>query len=68
MIPECGSRWVKSSFSGDGGNNCLEVAAAPGGVAVRESEVPGRVVVADPAAFAGLLAAVRSGRLGGPAC
>ncbi|WP_438874278.1 hypothetical protein [Streptomyces calidiresistens] len=44
------------------------MAAAPGGVAVRESEVPGRVVVADPAAFAGLLAAVRSGRLGGPAC
>ncbi|WP_267133001.1 hypothetical protein [Streptomyces alkaliphilus] len=40
--------------------------ATAGGEAVRESEVPGRVVVAEPAAFAGLLAAVRSGRIGGP--
>ncbi|MCE7083025.1 DUF397 domain-containing protein [Streptomyces sp. ST2-7A] len=60
------STWRRSSFCGAGGNNCVEVAATVGGVAVRESEVPGRVVVAEPAAFAALLDAIRAGRVGGP--
>ncbi len=39
-----GARWVASSFSGNGGGNCLEVApdvaATSGVVPVRDSKVP----------------------------
>ncbi|WP_132876888.1 DUF397 domain-containing protein [Tamaricihabitans halophyticus] len=36
-----GAPWRKSSFSGDGGQaNCVEVALAPGAVAVRDSKNP----------------------------
>ncbi|PSM37872.1 DUF397 domain-containing protein [Streptomyces dioscori] len=37
--------WLKSSYSGDGGNNCVEVAATPNGVAVRESDSPADVLI-----------------------
>jgi hypothetical protein len=30
--------WRKSSFSGGGGSDCVEVALAPAGVAVRDSK------------------------------
>ena len=34
-------RWRKSSYSGNGGGNCVEVARnLPGGVAVRDSKNP----------------------------
>lgn len=33
-------RWRKSSYSGDNGGNCIEVASAPAAVAVRDSEDP----------------------------
>jgi hypothetical protein len=34
--------WIKSSYSGPTGGNCVEAAALPdGGVAVRDSKVPG---------------------------
>ena len=32
--------WFKSSFSGAGGNACVEVAVVDGGVAVRDSKDP----------------------------
>lgn len=32
--------WRKSSYSGNGGNTCLEVGAAPRAVAVRDSTDP----------------------------
>lgn len=32
-----GARWRKSSFSGGGGSNCVEVAAAGRTIAVRDS-------------------------------
>ncbi|MFG2677704.1 DUF397 domain-containing protein [Streptomyces sp. NPDC048392] len=48
--------WRKSSYSGDQGGNCLEVAALPtrhAAVAVRDSKTPaGPVLTLAPAAFA----------------
>ncbi|MEU0104249.1 DUF397 domain-containing protein [Streptomyces sp. NPDC006251] len=34
--------WFKSSYSGNEGGGCLEVAAAPGAVHVRDSKDPAR--------------------------
>ncbi|MGY1456089.1 DUF397 domain-containing protein [Streptomyces sp. SS8] len=54
--------WQKSSFSGGGGNNCVEVAADDGdGIAVRESTDPGRVLTTDRAAFRALLRGAKAG-------
>ena len=33
-------QWVKSSYSGGSGGNCVEVASQPGSVAVRDSKNP----------------------------
>ncbi|MCX5344519.1 DUF397 domain-containing protein [Streptomyces atratus] len=33
--------WFKSSYSGSGGGDCVEVAAGPGAVYVRDSKVAG---------------------------
>lgn len=58
------SRWVKSSFSDAGGNNCVEVASAQeGDVALRESEDPDRVVVASRRAMAAMLTTVKTANL-----
>ena len=35
-----GRTWRKSSHSGSNGGNCLEISAAPGTVAVRDSNDP----------------------------
>jgi Domain of unknown function (DUF397). len=32
--------WRKSSYSGGGNENCVEVAATPSGIAVRDSKSP----------------------------
>jgi hypothetical protein len=54
--------WQKSSFSGGAeGNACLELATAPTGPAIRESDDPTTVLPTTPARLAALLAAVRSG-------
>lgn len=38
-------RWIKSSFSGDGGNNCVEVAATKENrVSLRDSTRPSRII------------------------
>ncbi|MFD7508210.1 DUF397 domain-containing protein [Streptomyces sp. NPDC059853] len=60
------TRWQKSSFSSGGGENCLELAAAPapggggrlGLVLLRESDRPETVLAATRARVAALLAAV----------
>jgi Domain of unknown function (DUF397) len=60
MIKNDTLRWRKSSYSGGGGNECIEVAEGLG--AVRDSKNPaGPVLHGD---LRGLLAGVRSGRLG----
>ncbi|NUO41238.1 MAG: DUF397 domain-containing protein [Streptomyces sp.] len=45
--------WRKSSYSGDQGGNCVEVAEAPAAtIAVRDSKNPaGPILTLDPAAF-----------------
>jgi hypothetical protein len=41
--------WFKSSYSGNEGGECLEVAAMPGSVHVRDSKAPARAQLAFPA-------------------
>jgi len=43
-VPE--SAWFKSSYSSGGGGECVEVAAAPGAVLVRDSKQPAAAKVA----------------------
>ncbi|MER5719846.1 DUF397 domain-containing protein [Streptomyces sp. NPDC002132] len=38
--------WIKSSYSGNEGGECLEVAAAPGTVHIRDSKAPARAQLA----------------------
>ncbi|MGW7295500.1 DUF397 domain-containing protein [Streptomyces xiamenensis] len=58
------TRWQKSSFSsGNGGENCVELARLPGGrVLLRESTRPGTVLDGSRARGAALLAAVKQER------
>ncbi|HUZ25729.1 MAG TPA: DUF397 domain-containing protein [Streptosporangiaceae bacterium] len=57
------AQWKKSSYSGNNGGQCVEVAAnLPGVVAVRDSKDPeGPALVLDPDAFAAFTAGVRRG-------
>lgn len=53
--------WIKSSFSEEGGNNCVEIAATgPEGVALRESESPARVLATDRAALGALVRSIKT--------
>ncbi|MFD6288278.1 DUF397 domain-containing protein [Streptomyces sp. NPDC060205] len=54
-----GLNWVKSSFSDEGGNNCVEVAVTEDGAALRESDEPGRILAVRPESLSALLAAVK---------
>lgn len=54
--------WCKSSFSEDGGNNCIEVAATNEGVILRESEDPAHTLTARRAAFRALLGSIKTAR------
>ena len=60
--------WVKSSFSGSQGGNCVEVAALPdGGRAVRDSKDPdGPMLVFTPSEWDAFIRDVKNG-LPGPA-
>jgi hypothetical protein len=50
-------RWVKSSHSSNEGPDCVEVAAAPGAVRVRDSKDPeGPQLAFSPAAWAAFVA------------
>ncbi|WP_306328983.1 DUF397 domain-containing protein [Streptomyces venezuelae] len=61
-----GARWRKSSYSGDTGGNCIEVADLAAHVAVRDSKNPeGPAFLATPAAFTAFVAAAAEGRIGG---
>ncbi|ALC23497.1 DUF397 domain-containing protein [Streptomyces pristinaespiralis] len=57
-------RWRKSSYSGDTGGECVEVADLTPHVAVRDSKNPGGPALSiTPAAFAAFAAAAGAGRL-----
>ncbi|CDR07942.1 DUF397 domain-containing protein [Streptomyces iranensis] len=55
--------WQKSSFSDGAGPNCMELASAPDGVRIRESDEPDAVVRTTPAALGGFIRAIKTGRL-----
>ncbi|MEV0218424.1 DUF397 domain-containing protein [Streptomyces sp. NPDC050704] len=59
--------WQKSSFSGSGdGNNCVELAATPVTLHLRESETPTTHLTTTPTPLTHLLHAIRSGALTTP--
>lgn len=56
--------WLKSSFSGEGGNNCVEIAApSPEDIVLRESESPACVLTTDRAALEALVRIVKAAQL-----
>jgi len=58
------AHWHKSSKSSGGGNQCVEVAAVPGSIAIRDSKDPqGPVHVISPEAFRELIASIKRGDL-----
>jgi hypothetical protein len=58
-----GACWRKSSYSGNNGGNCVEVAALPGAVAVRDSKDPdGGMLVLSSQEWRAFLAAARAGK------
>ncbi|MFF4658148.1 DUF397 domain-containing protein [Streptomyces sp. NPDC001381] len=55
------NHWQKSSYSGGSdGNNCLELAATPTALHLRESETPATILTTTPTALANLLAGIRT--------
>ncbi|MPY54998.1 DUF397 domain-containing protein [Streptomyces acidicola] len=55
--------WQKSSFSGPGdGNSCVELAATPNTVHLRESDTPYTEVTTDPTPLAHFLHGIKTGR------
>ncbi|GAA0466243.1 DUF397 domain-containing protein [Streptomyces stramineus] len=57
--------WLKSSFSGEG-NACLNLAATPAHILLRESDTPDVVLFTDPPQMRSLIRAVKAGRLAAP--
>ncbi|MFF8973203.1 DUF397 domain-containing protein [Streptomyces sp. NPDC014995] len=54
--------WQKSTFSGGAeGNACVELAASPNAVHLREGDTPATHLTTTPTALAHLLAGIRSG-------
>ncbi|MCX4589082.1 DUF397 domain-containing protein [Streptomyces sp. NBC_01549] len=53
-------KWQRSSFSPDGGNNCVEVAATAHGIALRESDSPAEVIATDQGALRALICELRA--------
>lgn len=52
--------WQKSSYSGSGQNDCVEVAANDTHLLVRESEEPANVLAPTPGALNALLAHLKA--------
>ncbi|MFG2805848.1 DUF397 domain-containing protein [Streptomyces massasporeus] len=52
MASKAGILWRKSSYSGDQGGDCVEVAETSATIAVRDSKTPaGPILTLDPATF-----------------
>ncbi|MEH0579447.1 MULTISPECIES: DUF397 domain-containing protein [Streptomyces] len=50
------NNWRKSSYSGDQGGNCVEIAETPATIAIRDSKNPaGPILTLKPAAFSTFL-------------
>ncbi|MFE5943625.1 DUF397 domain-containing protein [Streptomyces sp. NPDC056480] len=60
-----GASWRKSSYSGDTGGQCIEIADLTAHIAVRDSKNPtGPAFLATPAAFTAFVGAAAEGRIG----
>ncbi|NJQ02438.1 DUF397 domain-containing protein [Streptomyces zingiberis] len=58
-MPSTGTEWLKSSYSGGGGDNCVEIAVARDRVLVRDSKETRRPALAlSPGAWSDFTAAV----------
>ncbi len=59
-----GAEWRTSSYSGSGGGECVEIAAQPHRIAVRDSKNPGAgAFTVAPTAFATFVAAAVEHRI-----
>ncbi|MFE0046474.1 DUF397 domain-containing protein [Streptomyces albireticuli] len=58
--------WQRSTFSGGGGNNCVEVVTAGSWVSIRESEAPDQNITTGRGMFGALLIGIKAGRFRGP--
>ncbi|MFD7662434.1 DUF397 domain-containing protein [Streptomyces sp. NPDC059788] len=58
------SPWLKSSFSEDSGNNCVEIASTGHHVVLRESEDLSRTITTGPRAFRNLLVGIKADIIG----
>ncbi|WP_236258677.1 DUF397 domain-containing protein [Streptomyces hygroscopicus] len=54
--------WRKSSFSEEGGNNCIEIATGGGTIVMRESCHPETIVTTDRITLGMFVRAVKNGR------
>lgn len=65
MRPLGGAAWQKSTYSGAGGGDCVEIAAQPCRIAVRDSKnTEGGAFTTTPEAFGAFVAAAREGVFG----
>ncbi|MFE1378667.1 DUF397 domain-containing protein [Streptomyces sp. NPDC058740] len=55
------NNWQKSSFSGGGGENCIEVDRNDGTIVMRESDDPAVILSTSPAKFEAFLLGVKAG-------
>ncbi|MFE1801951.1 DUF397 domain-containing protein [Streptomyces sp. NPDC059517] len=54
--------WQKSSYSSDESNDCLSLAAAHGGVLLRESDAPTEIIATTSARLDHLMRTLKAGR------
>lgn len=54
-------QWQKSSFSGGGGENCVEVAQHDGNIVMRESDAPGEIITTSRDKLAAFIKGVKAG-------
>lgn len=59
MNPEI--TWQKSSFSGGGGEQCVEIAEHNGDILMRESDDPNAITTTSRVKFAAFIAGVKAG-------
>ncbi|MEU6895818.1 DUF397 domain-containing protein [Streptomyces sp. NPDC046557] len=53
--------WQKSSFSGGGGENCIEVGRHGDRIVMRESDDPEAIITTSPAKLAAFIEGVKAG-------
>ncbi len=59
--------WQRSSFSEEGGNNCVKVASMEhNGIAVRESDSPAVIVSTNRTSLRALVLGVKTGEVSSP--